>query len=184
MPVREELIAHSHRARTKAKRPLQPLRRLVVPDATKIGIAALRSQTWRHNFADQPLLRRSFLLDRELDALRSTHRDRRVRHPRARRTAADEAPWLKCSRAGTLFSPSSGKIDARSVVSLIPRSRANTASVARSGDTPRLTPPAHRASAGVPSSAPPRSPYGLGFFHPFALPIFEPPLVTSKCNAF
>jgi hypothetical protein len=40
MPSLEELIAHSRRARTKANKPLQPLRSWVVRVATKIGIAA------------------------------------------------------------------------------------------------------------------------------------------------
>ena len=58
LPVLKELLAHSRRARTKANRPLQPLRSCVVRVATKIGIAALRPQPWRQAFPHQPRNRR------------------------------------------------------------------------------------------------------------------------------
>lgn len=101
MPSLEELIAHSRRARTKANRPLQPLRSCVVRVATKIGIAALRSQPWRQAFPHQP-------------------------HNRRRRCAL--AQTLQ-GRDAVLPLPVAGKNAARSVVSLIPRSRATTAGV-------------------------------------------------------
>jgi len=101
MPSLEELIAHSRRARTKANKPLHRLRRSVSPAVIKIGIAALRPQLSRQAFPHQPL-----------------HRRRRC------------APAQTLQRRAAVLSlPVAGKNAARSVVSLIPRSRATTAGV-------------------------------------------------------
>ena len=58
MPSLEEALAHSHRARTKANKPLHRLCRSVAPAVIKIGVAALRSQPSRQAFPHQPLHRR------------------------------------------------------------------------------------------------------------------------------
>ena len=100
MPSLEELLARSRRARTKANRPLQPLRRSVSPAVIKIGIAA-------------PIA------------------------TMAPSVSAPTAPLTPTMRAGSNV-PASGRCSvsarrrknaARSVMSLIPRSRANTAGV-------------------------------------------------------
>ena len=175
MPSLEELIAHSHRARTKANRSLQPLRSWVVRVATKIGVAALRSQPWRQAFPHQPRNRRrrcalAQTLQRRDAVLSLPVLKELLAHSRRARTKANRplqplrrsvspavikigiaapiatmapsvsaptAPLTPTMRAGSNV-PASGRCSvsarrrknaARSVMSLIPRSRANTAGV-------------------------------------------------------
>lgn len=125
----------------------------------------------------------SIQLEPEPEALRPTHRDRRSRHRRTDKTAAQDGRRLDPPRSGVVLRvpPLSPRPQCGNIDSALVREHGMSLS-ARAIPVDRLLPLTARS---LPSAllVHPCLP-GLGFFHPLTLPVRAHAIVASRLNAY